>query len=74
VREIILENGGEVSSQRELLPLIRERFGVGDRIARRAIEDAVSNNLIVGIRGPHNSTRYRANGGSPGNQGERTEQ
>jgi len=77
VREIILENGGEVSSQRELLPMIRERFGVGARIGRKAIEDAVSNDLIVEVKGPHNSTRYRANGGSngnSGNQGERTEQ
>jgi RecA-family ATPase len=63
ILQIISEHGGEVSSQRRMLQLIRTSLDIGERRARRILTNALRNNQLETESGPNNSIIYRSPSG-----------
>jgi hypothetical protein len=58
ISQIIIEEGGQVDSQRQMLRLIRDRLNVGDRLARRFLDSAIEQGVETDS-GRNNSIIFR---------------
>jgi hypothetical protein len=68
IYQVLMEEGRQVNSQRQMLQLIRDRLNVGDRLARRFLNSAIEQGIET-CNGRNNSIIYRLPDQSDSNHG-----